>query len=127
MPFTLDPSGVDRNSPVVAAGAGAGTSPPAPVLGAGSSDARGSLTFGSGPSPGAGVVFSVTFARPRDPNRLPMVLLQESTAATAGVDLAVTSVTSTGFSVSTNTRNLTASQPNTTYGIEWALIDQPDG
>lgn len=122
MPVT-DTSGVKRVAPTAVAGAGAGTAPPAPVINGGSDDDRGSLTFGSGTTPAAGVVISVTFATPKDPNRLPVVLIQEGTAASAGVDLAVTAVTSTGFSVSSGTRFLTASQANTVYGFSWLCVD----
>jgi hypothetical protein len=117
-----DASGVQRAAPVAVAGAAAGTSPPVPVMSADSSDVRGSLTFGSGTTPGAGTVVAVTFAAARDPNRLPVVLCQETTSAMAGVDFA-TVVTATGFTIVTNTRNLAASQPNTTYGVAWSLID----
>lgn len=117
-----DTSGVQRSAPVAAAGAGAGTSPPAPVVAPDSSDVRGSLTFGSGTTPPGGTVVTVTFTTPRDPNRLPMVIAQETTSATAGIDFA-TVVTATGFSIVTNTRNLAASQPNTTYGVAWLLVD----
>src|SRR5215472_5983570 len=116
MAFTEDTSGVDRNVPTAAAGAGAGTSPPAPVVDPNSSDSHGSVTFGSGSAPAGGAVVTVTFARPRDPNRLYVLQLTENTTATAGIDLAVTSRTSTGFTISSNTRNLAASQGNTTYG-----------
>ncbi len=119
-----DVSGVKRTAPTAVAGAGAGTSPPAPVVASpDSSDDRGSLTFGSGTGPGAGVVVTVNFAAPKDPSRLPVVMIQEATAASAGIDLAVTSITAAGFSVSTNTRNLTASQPATTYGFNWICLD----
>lgn len=118
-----DTSGVKRQPPTAAAGAGAGTAPPAPVVSVDSSDDRGSLTFGSGTAPAAGVVFTVTFTTPKDPARLPVVQITEITTATAGVDLAVTSITATGFSVSSNTRNLAASQANTVYGLAWLCVD----
>lgn len=122
--YVLDPSGDDHNPPTAAAGAGAGTGPPAPVVDPNSSDSHGSVTFGSGTVPGAGAVVTVTFNRPRDASRLYVVLLQEITTAMAGIDLAVTSRTSTGFTISTNTRNLAASQGNTVYGISWNIVDQ---
>lgn len=121
MPVT-DPTGIKRIGPTAAAGAGAGTGPPAPVMQVDSSDDRGSVTFGSGTVPGAGTVLTVTFATPKDPNRLPVVIAQEITSAMAGIDFA-TVVSSTGFSIVTNTRNLAASQANTTYGIAWITLD----
>jgi len=123
MPFSQDPSGADRNVPSVAAGAGLGTSPPAPVIAANSDDARGLVTFGSGSVPAAGTIFTVTWSRPHDANRLPTVMLTEATTATAGVDLAVTSITATGFVVAQNTRLVTASQPAGTYGLYYQVID----
>jgi hypothetical protein len=121
MPVT-DASGVKRVAPTAAAGANAGTSPPAPVMQPGSDDDRGSVTFGTGTTPAAGTVLTVTFATPKDPNRLPVVLCQETTSAMAGIDFA-TVVTATGFSIVTNTRNLAASQANTVYGLSWVTID----
>ena len=68
-----DTSGVQRAAPTAAAGAGAGSSPPAPVVAGDSSDLRGSLTFGSGGTPAGGVAVTVTFVKPRDANRLPFI------------------------------------------------------
>lgn len=123
MPDRYDPTGQDRLVPTVTVGAADGTGPPAPTVDFDSNDERGTVRFGSGTTPGAGVVFTVNFVLPRDPNRLPKVMLQEVTAATAGIDLAVTSVTSTGFAVSTNTRNLAASQAAGTYAVYYSVID----
>ena len=121
-----DVSGVNRQPPAAVYGAGAGTSPPGSPVVSGD-DTRGAVTFGSGLSPAAGVVITVTFVQPRDGNRPPVVICQETTAAMAGVDFATLLVTSggqiTGFQISTNTRNLTASQANGTYGIAWVLIE----
>lgn len=123
MPDRYDPTGQDRLVPTVVAGAGDGTGPPAPTVDFDSNDERGTVRFGSGTVPGAGVIFTVSFVLPRDANRLPRVYLQEVTAATAGIDLAVTSITSTGFAVSTNTRNLAASQPAGTYAVHYTVVD----
>lgn len=121
MPFVEDVSGVDRNVPAAATGAGAGTSPPAPVVSVDSCDERGSVTFGSGTSPAAGAQLVITFARPQDPNRLPVVQLTETTTALSALNPAVTSITANGFTVSTAGAP-TASQGNTTYGFAWTLI-----
>jgi hypothetical protein len=119
--FNEDTSGVDRNVPAAAAGANNGTSPPAPVVAGNSCDERGSLTFGSGSTPAAGAQVVVSFVRPQDPNRLPVVQITETTTALAAINPAVTSVTSAGFTVSTNSAP-TASQAATVYGVAWALI-----
>lgn len=121
MPFTEDTSGVDRNVPTAATNAGNGTGPPAPVVAGNSSDGRGSLTFGSGTTPAAGNQITVTFVRPQDPNRLPIVQITETTAALSALNPAVTAVTATGFTVATNGAPA-ASQANTVYGLAWALV-----
>lgn len=121
-----DVTGINRAVPVATYGAGAGTSPPGTPTVTGD-DARGSVSFGSGLSPAAGIVVTVTFVQPRDNNRPPVVMLQEASSAAAGVDFLVALVTSgslvTGFTVSTNTRNLTASQANGTYALNWILAE----
>jgi hypothetical protein len=129
MPSNLPPtdvSGVNRVTPAAAYGAGAGTSPPGTPTVTGD-DARGNVTFGSGTSPVAGVVITITFVQPRDNNRPPIVMLQEADQATAGVDIAAVPVVAgsqvTGFTINTNTRNLTASQANGTYSVNWILAE----
>ena len=121
-----DVSGINRQTPAAAYGAAAGTGPPGTPTVTGD-DARGTVSFGSGTVPGAGVAITVTFVQPRDANRPPVVMCQEITAAMAGVDFATLLVTSgsqiTGFQISTNTRNLTASQANGTYGVSWVLAE----
>ena len=121
-----DVSGVNRTPPSAVYGAGAGGSPPGAPAVTGD-DARGNVTFGSGTVPGTGVAVVVTFAQPRDANRPPVIVAQESTAATAGVDFASVLVSSggliTGFQIVTATRGLTASQANGTYGVSWVLAE----
>lgn len=123
MPVKYDPSGQDRTVPTVTLGAGDGTAPPAATVDSDSNDERGTVRFGSGTVPGTGAVFTLNFAAPRDSNRLPKVFLQEASVAMAGIDVAVTSVTSTGFTVSTNTRGLAASQPAGTYVVYYSVVD----
>lgn len=122
-PSAFDPSGVDRNKPTVAVGAGLGTSPPAPTLDAQADDAQGTISFGSGATPAAGVILTVTFARPKDGNRLPKVFLQESNQAMAGIDVAVGTVSSTSFQVVQNTRTVAASQAAGTYALSYRVFD----
>lgn len=117
-----DTSGVQRAAPTAAAGASNGGSPPAPVMSADSSDIRGSLTFGSGTTPAAGAQVVVTFTTPRDAGRLPVIQITETTTVLSALNPAVTAVTATGFTVSTNSAP-TASQANTTYGLAWQTID----
>jgi hypothetical protein len=121
-----DVSGINRATPAAAYGAGAGTSPPGTPTVTGD-DARGSVSFGSGTVPAAGVIVAVTFVQPRDNSRPPVIVLQEASQATAGVDIAAVPVVVgsqvTGFTINTNTRNLTASQANGTYAVNWVLAE----
>lgn len=50
------------SAPTAVAGGQAGTSPPSPVVVAGSNGTRGTVTFGTGTSPAAGLMATVTFA-----------------------------------------------------------------
>jgi hypothetical protein len=119
----FDPSGVDRNKPAIAVGAGLGTAPPAPTIDAQADDRQGTISFGSGSAPAAGVILTVTFARPKDANRLPKILLQEADQALAGIDIAVGTITSATFTIVTNTRNVAASQAAGTYQVSYFVID----
>jgi hypothetical protein len=116
-----DSTGVKRTGPTVTVGAGLGTAPPAIVLNSDYNDDRGSLTFGSGSAPGAGAILAFVFAVPKDTSRLPVVSITETTVATALLSPAVTSISSTGFTVSSLIP--TASQANTVYGIQWTVQD----
>ena len=115
-------------APTAAAGSSAGGSPPAPVITPGSSDLRGNLTFGTGTTPAAGaqvvVTFGTPFSSPLGQNALanPIVMLTPGNAATAVLDLCAITVTQTGFTISCNTAP-TASQGNTTYSVNWAVLE----
>ena len=132
MPATtpqVDVTGVKRYPPAVTYGATAqvGTSPPAMVMGAGSDDDRGTVTFGTGTgvttvSSAGSPVLTFTFANPKDPNRLPVVQVSETTPALALLDVVVLSVTSTGFTVGAAVV-LASSQAATVYGVTWSVID----
>lgn len=110
------PGGV---APTVAAGANAGTIPPAPVLAANSRDQRGGATFGTGTTPAVGAQLVVTFnsAFPI----APFVQITETTGPTTALGPYVSAVSTTGFTVSFNTAPA-ASQPNTAYGISWQAV-----
>jgi hypothetical protein len=118
----IDTSGVKRVGPTIAAGVALGSAAvPALVLNSDSSDDRGSLTFGTGTGQVAGVALTFTFAVPKDPNRLPVVNLTETTVAAAALNPAITAISATGFSVSVAAP--AASQGNTVYGLQWSVID----
>lgn len=103
-----------------AAGANAGTSPPAPVVGA-SKDQAGTVTFGSGSgSPAAGAQVTVTFsgawgATPK------AVVISANNDATQQLGLYVSAVSTTAFTVSTHGAPGT-SQANTVYSFSYLVI-----
>ena len=101
-----------QNAPTAAAGANAGTSPPAPVL-TGCTDLAGKITFGTGTSPAAGaqaiVTFNVAYAS------APKVVITPINSASALLNLYVSSTT-TNFTVS-SVNAPSASQGNTIYGF----------
>lgn len=104
--------------PTAAAGANAGTTPPAPVVTAGSNDTRGGITFGTGATPAAGVMVQVTFGTPYA--AAPFIGLDASTAAASPLFLYVTNITTTGFQIALNAAPA-ASQANTTYGVQYRV------
>jgi hypothetical protein len=103
-----------------AAGANAGTSPPAPVLAAGSSDTAGNGTFGTGTTPAAGAQVGITFGTSYG-SYAPGVSVQPSNAAAAALGLYPSAVTGTGFTVSC-TGTPTGSEPNTTYAFTYLAV-----
>ena len=100
-----------------AMGAGAGTTPPAPVVGT-SNDTRGLITFGTGATPAAGNVLTINFGRAFD--TAPGVVISPANAATAALQPYVASVSTTqaviGFGVAP-----AASQSNATYAIQYQV------
>lgn len=104
----------------VAAGANAGTSPPAPVVGT-SKDQAGTITFGSGSgSPAAGAQVVVTFstawaAAPK------AVIVTPNNAATQQLNPYVAAASTTAFTLSTQAAP-TASQANTVYSFSYVVI-----
>lgn len=103
--------------PGLAAGAAAGSSPPAPVLVAGSNDDRGAITFGTGTGPTAGQMVVVTYAAPLLDTAFITISPLNSLPAT--LSLYVQSYSNTGFTIAAGT-GPAASQPNTTYGFSFS-------
>lgn len=103
------------NSPTAAAGANAGTSPPAPVISG--TDVSGKVTFGTGTTPAAGaqavVTFAVSYTNPR-------VVITPINSASASLNLYV-GVTNTNFTVSC-VNAPAASQTNSHYGFNYLVI-----
>lgn len=105
-------------TPTLAAGPQAGTSPPPPVLQGGSDDSSGSLTFGTGTTPAAGNLVTVTFGTPL--SVAPTITLTPVGGAAAGLQLFVQNISTSGFSVAFN-QAPAASQPNTQYGASYRV------
>jgi hypothetical protein len=104
------------NSPTAAAGANNGTSPPAPVISG--SDVSGKITFGSGTSPAAGSQVVATFAASYTNAR---VVITAINSASASLNLYVSAITSTTFTVS-SVNAPSASQGNTVYGFYYHVL-----
>jgi hypothetical protein len=103
---------------VGAAGANNGTSPPAPVM-TGCRDGKGKITFGSGGTAAAGAQVVVTFTTAYA--SAPIVVLTAGNTATQALGLYASSVTTTGFTVST-TSAPTSSQANTVYVVNYVVV-----
>jgi len=107
------------NPLTAAAGANAGTGPPAPVV-SGATDRRGTVTFGTGTTPAAGAMVVLTFlsayaAAPAT------IHLTPRNAATAALGVAyATAITANGFTISVPTAPA-ASQANTTYAYSYTV------
>ena len=102
------------------AGAGAGTSPPAPAT-PNTNAVRGLITFGTGTTPTAGVQVVFAFPGGRPCPTTPVVVITPTNAATAALQLYVTAVSTTGFSVASAVAP-TASQANTIYGVNFFSV-----
>lgn len=97
----LVPSG-STPVPTIAAGAGAGTSPPAPVLTGGSNAWRGTASIGTGTTPAAGILATITFPAgmiTSTSNQLPFVVLFPVNAASAGLEAEIEAVTASSFNI----------------------------
>lgn len=106
-------------APGAAAGSNAGTSPPAPVVTAGANDLRGNITFGTGTTPAAGNEVVVTFGTAF--STAPTVIVAPANVATAALQIAAISVTTTGFTLACNTAPA-ASQANTVYAFNYWVV-----
>lgn len=102
------------------AGAGAGTAPPAPTT-PNTNAVRGLITFGTGTTPTAGVQVVFAFPGSRPCPTTPVVVISPTNAATAALQLYVTAVSTTGFSVASAVAP-TASQANTVYGVNFFSV-----
>ena len=116
---------VTGTPPSLAAAAGLGTSPPAPVLLAGSNDCAGDITFGSGTSPAAGklleVTFSVTWNILGGGNPHLIICPANAAAAALGLFINLAAVSASGFPVHCANAPA-ASQANTTYAFSYVVM-----
>lgn len=108
---------ISQNAPTAAAGANAGTSPPAPVK-TGCTDVAGKITFGTGTSPAAGSQVVVTFQVAY--GSAPKVVLTPINSASAALNFHVATTTTT-FTVSC-VNAPAASQANTIYGFFYHVL-----
>ncbi len=109
-------------TPGVTMAGGAGTSPPAPVVPTGTNDDSGYITFGTGTTPAAGNLLSITFAVAWvvPGGGAPHIVITPDNAATAALGLYVTSVSPTGFIIACQTAPA-ASQGNTVYAVSFQV------
>lgn len=109
--------------PAAAAGSGAGTSPPAPVVTQGSTDLAGTITFGTGTGPSGGTLVTVTFGRAWViPGGGAMhVVLTPNNSATAALTIFASGKNPTAFSLSSVTTPA-ASQSNSTYSFDYVAV-----
>lgn len=119
VPAAAAGSGITLGGIMAAAGASAGTTPPAPTVTVTIPDAAGSLTFGTGTSPATGAQVAVTLTRPLS-STPPVVVLTAGNAATAALQLYVTGVTASGFTIAAAVAP-SASQTASTYAVSWAV------
>jgi len=108
----------DTTTVTAAAGAGAGTSPPAPVVGTAptASMIRGSVTWGTGTATSAAAQVTITYGSTFPST--PVVSYCPNTTATSTLNTFITSVGTTGFTISCQVAP-TASQGATVYGVNW--------
>lgn len=117
-PGTIGVLDVATADATAAAGANAGTTPPAPVVDGTTS--RGNVTWGSGSTPAAGAQVAITYGV-ADLYQVPRVTLTPRNPATFDLGLIVTGTAKTGFTISTKNAP-TASQANTVYSADWVAI-----
>ena len=109
--------------PGIAPAAGAGSSPPPPVLTTGSNDCAGAITWGTGLSPNTQVQLTVTFSTPFviPGGGAPHIVLCAANAATAALNIFHSGASPTGFNVGVVTAPA-ASQGNTTYSFTYVVL-----
>lgn len=114
---------IPGTAPAAAAGSNAGTSPPAPVVTTGSLDNAGTITFGTGTTPAAGVMVAVTFATPwvMPGGGAEHIALTPGNTATQALGIYVSGVSPTGFQISC-TNAPAAGQGNTVYSVSYLTM-----
>lgn len=118
--FIAQDQGTSGITPTAAAGANAGTTPPAPVVGTNSRAMRGEITFGTGTTPAAGAMVTVTHGQAQPFNNVHPVVTPIN-AATANLGLYISAYSKTAFTISAANAPA-ASQANTIYGFVYHCI-----
>ena len=120
-PANVASSSGRTGAPTATAGANNGTSPPAPVVTAGDNDVKGTITFGSGATPAAGAQVNVTLHPSSSFKGTPVVEVTPINDATDALGVFPTNISATGFTITAHTAPA-ASQPNTTYAVEYSIV-----
>lgn len=108
--------GIQDSAVTAAAGAAAGTAPPAPAVTAGPHNETGHVTFGTGAAPAAGAQVTVTFGTPFETT--PEIMITPFNGASGALGLFPSASSPTGFSLSCANAPA-ASQATGTYGFRW--------
>jgi hypothetical protein len=110
---------IQGSLPTAAAGAGAGASPPAPVVTTNALNHRGNITFGTGTTPAAGAMATVSFTGAAYAS-VPTVTVNPRNSATQALGLYVSATATGSFTVSAATAPA-ASQANTVYSFDFTV------
>ena len=110
-------------TPAAAAGANAGGSPPAPVVATGCNDGAGTITFGTGSAPAAGVMVTVTFGHTWSVTGggAPHIVVTPNNAVTQALGLYAVRSGATGWNLSAANAPA-AGQANTVYSFSYHVI-----
>ena len=111
------------SAPGIAIAAGAGTSPPSPVLVTGSNDCAGAITWGTGTSTNTQVQVTITFATPWviPGGGAPHICVTAQNAATAALGIYASGASPTGFQLGVQSAPA-ASQSNGTYSFNYIVL-----
>lgn len=104
-----------------AAGSGAGTSPPSPVVSTAANGIAGAITFGTGTTPSAGQMVTVTLPQQYPDNNF-RIFLNPQNAATAALNIYTANSGNAQSFIVLSVNAPSASQANTAYGFDYFVI-----